>query len=159
MINYLILLIAFVFATAHVLIKKHTLSKAQVIDLYLLYLLVSGVGLIGGVGFVGHVFYADDVARLIGWSTGSPFQFEVGFHDGAWALLGFLCLYFRGNFWLATAIGWSFFLLGATFGHITQTILHHDFAPYNFGMILPDFLVPVLFLILFTLKSRAQSSR
>lgn len=157
MINNLILLITAILATIHITIKRKVLNKGQIIDLYLLYFLVGGVGIIGGIGFIGHVFYPNQVARMIGWPLGSPFQLEVGFHDGAWALLGFLCLYFRGNFWTATAIGWSFFMLGATYGHIKQTIVHGNFEPYNYGIILPDFLVPLILLTLLVLKYRNQS--
>src|SRR5262249_51982096 len=41
-------------------------------------------------GFIPRVFFPDQTARSIGWPTGSPFQFEVGLHDGAWGVLGFL---------------------------------------------------------------------
>ena len=57
--------------------------------------------------FIPHVFYADEAAKLIGWPSGNPFQFEVGLHDGAWGILGFLCVFIGGGFWLATALGWS----------------------------------------------------
>src|SRR6185369_15461140 len=60
----------------------------------------------------------DRAAELIGWPPGSPFQLEVGFHDGAWGLLGFLSICIGGSFWLATGLGWSFFMLGATYGHL-----------------------------------------
>src|SRR5690242_10322179 len=127
MISNLILVLTVLIATIHVLLRKKSLTRAEIIDLYFLYFLVGGVGMIGGIGFIGHVFFADQIARLIGWPIGSPFQFEVGFHDGAWALLGFLCIYFRGNFWTATALGWSFFMLGATYGHIKQTVISANY--------------------------------
>jgi hypothetical protein len=73
-------------------------------------------------GFIPHVFFADQAAQLIGWPTGSPFEFEVGFHDGGWGLLGLLCLWIGGRFWLATGLGWSFFMLGATYIHIVHTV-------------------------------------
>lgn len=152
MINNLILLITGILATIHFMIKRKVLNKEQVVDLYFLYFLVGGVGVIGAIGFIGHVFFADQVAEMIGWPIGSPFQLEVGFHDGAWALLGFLCIYFRGDFWIATSIGWSFFMLGATYGHIKQTLVHGNFESYNFGIILPDLLVPVILLALLLLK-------
>jgi hypothetical protein len=37
---------------------------------------------------------------MIGWPPGNPFQFEVGVHDGAWGVLGFLCIWIGGLFWL-----------------------------------------------------------
>jgi Family of unknown function (DUF6790) len=89
--------------------------------IFLIYAFVIDVGAVGFLfGFIPHVFFADQAAELIGWPKGSMFQFEVGLHDGAWGILGFLCVFFGGGFWLATAIGWSFFMLGAAWGHIRE---------------------------------------
>src|SRR5436190_21212785 len=71
---------------------------------------------------VPHVFFPDHAAALIGWPPGTPFQLKVGFHDGAWGLLGFLSIWIDGSFWLATGLGSSFFMLGATYGHLHQTL-------------------------------------
>ncbi len=157
MLNNIIILLAALIATIHIFIRRNTLTKSSIINLYLLYFLVAGVGIVGGIGFIGHVFFANQIAEMIGWPTGSPFQFEVGFHDGAWALLGFLCIFIRGNFWLATGIGWSFFMFGAAYGHIREAVLNGNFAPYNTGIILPDLLIPVLLLSLLFLQHRYKS--
>jgi hypothetical protein len=63
---------------------------------------------------------------------------EVGFHDGAWGLLGFLSICIGGSFWLAIGLGWSFFMLGATYGHLYQTLREGNYAPYNFLTIFSD---------------------
>jgi hypothetical protein len=89
------------------------------------------------------VFFADQAAELIGWPKGSMFQFEVGLHDGAWGILGFLSVFFGGGFWLATAIGWSFFLFGAAWGHVQQIIIEGNYAPYNFYPAITDALIPI----------------
>lgn len=154
MFNFLIFIMFCVAATIHIFVRRKQLKKGEGIDLALLYVLVGGVGVIGAVGFIAHLFFANQVAHMIGWPAGNPFQFEVGCHDGAWALLGFLCLYFRKEFWLATGFGWSFFMLGAAYGHIQQTVIQGDYAPYNFGSILPDLLVPIVILTLLFIKMR-----
>ena len=101
--------------------------------LLLIYAFVFDVGAVGFLfGFIPHVFFADEAAKMIGWPAGSPFQFEVGLHDGAWGILGFLCVFIGGGFWLATAIGWSFFMFGAAWGHIQQVLVEGNYAPYNF---------------------------
>src|SRR5262245_49413322 len=106
----------------HLRLSPQPRTRARVVHLLLLYALVLDVGVIGlPLGFVPHVFFPDEAARMIGWPTGSPFQLEVGFHDGGWGLLGFLCLWFRGSFWTATGLGWSFFMLGAAYGHLDHT--------------------------------------
>ena len=76
------------------------------------------------------------------------FQLEVGFHDGAWGILGFLCIWIGGLFWLATGLGWSFFMLGATYGHIRETVIRGDYAPYNFFTIFSDGFIGIWILVL-----------
>jgi hypothetical protein len=99
-------------------------------------------------GFIPHVFFADAIAMKIGWPTGSPFQFEVGVHDGCWGLLGLLAARYKGGFLQATAIGWSVFLLFAGGNHLKQTVLNGDYAPYNFQFIAGDLIPAAIFLLL-----------
>jgi uncharacterized protein DUF6790 len=47
--------------------------------------------------------------------------------------LGLLCYWFRGNFWTATVIGASVWLLGDAVVHIYQIIVAHNYAPNNAG--------------------------
>ena len=52
-------------------------------------------------------------------------------------------LFFGGGFWLATAIGWSFFMFGAAWGHVQQIIVEGNYAPYNFFPVITDTLIPI----------------
>lgn len=99
-------------------------------------------------GFIPHVFFADFIATNIGWPTGSPFQFEVGVHDGCWGLLGLLSARYKRGFLQATAFGWSVFLLFAGVNHLKETVLAGNFAPYNIQFIAGDILPAVVFLLL-----------
>ncbi len=59
---------------------------------------VSGFkGIFGG--FVMHNFFADEMARSIGWPVGNPFQIEVAFFNLAVGILGALT-FFRWGFGL-----------------------------------------------------------
>src|SRR5262245_16892817 len=92
MIGILVAVFSVLLPLLHLGLSKLPRPRSRVIHL-LLYALVLNVGVIGlPLGFIPHVFFPDQAAHLIGWPAGSPFQFEVGFHDGAWGLLGFLCL-------------------------------------------------------------------
>ena len=64
----------------------------------------------------------------------------------------FSASWIRDRFWLATGIGWSFFMLGAAYGHLQDTILHANYAPNNFLMIFVDSLIAVMLLGLLALK-------
>jgi hypothetical protein len=132
-----------------------TEDRSRVIHLLLLYAPVLDVGVMGlFLGFIPHVFFANRTARLIGWPAGNPFEFEVGFHDRGWGLLGFLCLWIGGTFWLATGLGWSFFMLGATYIDIVHTMHEGNYAPYNFLTMFSDGFIAVWPLILLHLYHR-----
>jgi len=149
MFSIILLTLAVICSIVHTLsIKRKNVQR--VTEIFLFYLLVICVGISGLFAFVGHAFRADEVARSIGWPTGSPFQFEVALANLAFGILGILCIWIRQNFWVATGIGYSIFLLGAAYGHIKQIIINHDFALNNAGPILyvGDMLIPLLILAL-----------
>src|SRR5262245_36636206 len=139
MLALIVVVLSVALPLVHLGLSSVPRTRARVVRLLLLYALVFDVSVIGlPLGFVPHVFFPDQSARQIGWPPGSPFQFEGGFHDGGWGILGFLCVWIGGTFWLATGLGWSFFMLGATYGHIRDTIVQGNYAPYNFLTIFSD---------------------
>ena len=155
MINIIVALLSVLLPLVHLGLSRHPRTRDRVIHLLLLYALVLDVGVVGLIfGFIPHVFFPDKAAQLIGWPPGSPFQFEVGVHDGAWGLLGFLSLWIGGSFWIATGLGWSVFMLGATYGHIYQTLHEGNYAPYNFLATFSDGFIAVWLLVLLYLYCR-----
>lgn len=86
----------------------------------LLGFLVFVVGLQGLWGFLGHYFRSDEVAASIGWPAGNPFQTEIAFTNLAFGVLGVLCLWFHGDFWLAAGLGKAIFVLGAQTVHVRE---------------------------------------
>ena len=144
MVNVVMVLLSVLLPLAHLVITKVPWTRRNVLRLFLIYAFVFDVGAVGFLfGFIPHVFFADRAAELIGWPKGSMFQFEVGLHDGAWGILGLLCVFFGGGFWLATAIGWSFFMFGAGWGHVQQIISAGNYAPYNFFPAITDIFIPI----------------
>src|SRR5436309_8683133 len=156
MIGLIVALLSVLLPLAHLGFSSRPRTRDRVVHLLFLYALVFDVGVIGLLfGFIPHVFFADAAARLIGWLPVSAFQFEVGIHDGAWGLLGFLSLWIGGSFWIATGLGWSGFMLGATYGHIYQTLHEGNYAPYNFLTIFSDGFIAVWLLVLLYLYCRS----
>jgi len=154
MLGLVIAALSVVLPLVHLALTRAPRTKARVVRILLLYALVIDVGVMGFVfGFIPHVFFPDQAAKMIGWSP-SPFQFEVGVHDGAWGVLGFLCIWIGGLFWLAAGLGWSLFMLGAAGGHIYQTVTAGNYAPYNFLMIFSDGFIAVWLLVLLYLYHR-----
>jgi hypothetical protein len=155
MIALAIAFLSVLLPVVHLFVSKVPRTKLRVVRILLLYALVLDVGVVGlPMGFIPHVFFADETAKMIGWPPGSPFQFEVGVHDGAWGVLGFLCIWIGGTFWLATGLGWSLFMLGATYGHIHQMVKHGNYAPYNFLTIFSDGFIAIWLLVLLFLYWR-----
>lgn len=151
----LVAILLVVLPIVHLAMSRVPRTPLRIVHVLLLYALVLGVGVIGFLlGFIPHVFFADQAAEMIGWPAGSPFQFEVGVHDGAWGVLGLLCIWIGGYFWLATGLGWSLFMLGATYGHIRETVLQGNYAPYNFLTIFSDGFIAIWLLVLLYLYYR-----
>ena len=150
------LAIIFVSTAIHLtLVKERNWRLAT--ELLLMYSMgVSGFkGIFGG--FVMHYFFADEMARSIGWTPGSPFQTEVAFFNLAVGVLGALT-FFRRDFWLpfiivSTVMGW-----GAGFVHLKDVVAHGNFAGNNAGPILyADILMPILRIILYTIYRKGQT--
>lgn len=127
--------------------------KKSFITAFLLSLIVLTVGFTGLWAFMGHYFKADMVAQGIGWPTGNPFQKEVAFTNLGIGILGILCIWFRGNFWLATIIMNSVFLLGASSIHIKDIVEKGNMNIYNAGPVLyADIFGPLLLIGLYIAK-------
>jgi hypothetical protein len=149
MLTLVVAILSVLLPLLHLAFSKPPRTRQRVVEILLLYALVLDVGVIGmPLGFIPHIFFADEAARSIGWAPGSPFQFEVGFHDGAWGLLGFLCLWIRGSFWIATGLGWAFFMFGAAYGHLREVLVEGNYAPYNFFTTFSDGFVAVWLVVL-----------
>jgi hypothetical protein len=134
-------------------------SRAAIAGTYLLYLLFIYIGLMGIFMAAGHVFRPVQTSASIGWAP-SPYEYEVGIADLTIGVLGILCLKFRGNFWLATAIANAVWLLGDAVGHVRQLLLYNNHAANNSGIFLVTlFIMPplILFLVLYHRRGVQQA--
>jgi uncharacterized membrane protein len=146
-------------ASIHLAVSPASRStKAAIARTYLLYLLFIYVGLMGFLTAYGHVFRPIQTSASIGWST-SPYEYEVGMADLTMGVLGVLCLWLRGNFWLATAIANAVWLLGDAIGHIRQITLNNNHAANNSGIFLAaEIITPIVVLIL-ALYTRSEATK
>ncbi len=163
MIFYIYLAAVILASALHLWMRRRTLTPLVAVDVAILYLLVFFTGVGGLVGALGHTFHARQIALSIGWAPGSPFQFEVAMANLAFGVLGILCIWRRGDFWLATALGWAIFLLGCAYGHIRNMLTMHNDAVNNVGPVLwlYDLAVPLTLLALLAVRRRlaGQSCR
>jgi len=157
MFQVLFAMVAILGATIHIVCSaKRRSSTVSIAATYLIYLLVIYVGVMGVFTAWAHVFQPMRTSASIGWAT-SPYEYEVGMADLTVGVLGVLCLRFRGNFWLATAIANAVWLLGDAIGHIREMTLHGNHARNNSGVFLGcEIAVPVIILILVAYTRRAH---
>jgi hypothetical protein len=150
--------IAVVGASVHLAFSAERRRRGgSIAGTYLVYLLFFYVGVMGLLTAYAHVFRPVQTSASIGWST-SPYEYEVGMADLTVGVLGVLCLKFRGNFWLATAIANAVWLLGDAVGHLRQMTLNNNHAANNSGIfLLTEFIMPLVILSL-TLYHRRQEA-
>jgi hypothetical protein len=143
------LILGLVIGAVHVYLDKQPRTKERVVEIFLLWLLVITVGLASVSAFIGHTVFADATAASIGWPAGNPFQSEVAVANLAVGILGILCYWMRGNFWVATAIGFCVWWLGDAVVHIRSIVVEANYAPNNAGVTFYlDILVPVILIAL-----------
>src|SRR5271169_1534979 len=136
MFNLFFALLAVVAASIHLLFSSKRRSSAHAVAAtYLIYFLFFYVGVMGVFTAYAHVFRQMQTSASIGWAT-SPYEYEVGMADLTVGVLGVLCLFFRDNFWLATAIANAVWMWGDAIGHVRQMMVNNNHAANNSGIFL-----------------------
>ena len=149
MVNLFFVVLGLVVGAVHVFLDRQPRTKGRVAQIFLLWLLVTTAGLLGILTFIAHTVFADTTAASIGWPAGNPFQSEVAVANLAVGILGILCYWMRGNFWVATAIGCAVWLMGDAVVHIRDIVVEANYAPNNAGMTFYlDILIPVILIAL-----------
>jgi len=145
----ILFVIALCLAIGHLFLTKQPKTAKRTVELLLAYIIPLNIGVATLIGFVGHAFYGPEVAKLIGWPAGNPFQFEVAIGNLAMSVAGFLSIWQRKGFWLATTVFSGVYFLGAAYGHFVQ-MAQGDTSPYNTGLFLyvGDIVIPMVYLIL-----------
>ncbi len=149
---YVILVLTILVAIFTLLISKlksKPFNGERIVEIFLLSFLVISVGFGSVWAFIGHFFLSAQIAANIGWASGSPFQVEVAFANLSLGVLGILCYWIRDNFWTATVISSSIFLLGDAYGHIINMIQFSNYSPGNTGSVLyMDIIGPIILIVL-----------
>jgi hypothetical protein len=159
MFQLVFLLLAVIAASIHLALSPaRRRNRAAVIETYLIYLFFIYVGVMGLLTAYAHVFRPLQTSASIGWST-SPYEYEVGMADLTVGVLGVLCLWFRGNFWLATAIANAVWLLGDAVGHVRQMTEFGNHAANNSGIFLYTEIATPIVILALVLYHRHATSR
>lgn len=162
MLSLVFLILALVVGVIHLYLDKQPRTRGRVAQIFLLWLLVITVGVLSLLFFISHTLLAKSSAQSIGWPAGNPFQSEVAVANLSMGILGILCYWIRGNFWVATVIGFSVWWLGDAVVHIRSIVVESNYAPNNAGMTLYlDILIPLILIALcwFTTSMQQGTSR
>lgn len=125
-------------------------SKRHVVETFLRSFLFFLYGIGGIIGFISLIFMPERTIQLIGWSAGSPFQYEMGIVQLAMGVIGIMTLFYKEVFWFAsvvfmTIIGWGFAIgLGMNLSS-NDTYMPSVIRTYMWA----DIIFPLIILILF----------
>jgi hypothetical protein len=154
----LVLLIAFL---VHLAVMRRPRTREHVLTVACLWGLGLGMGVGELVTGLPHLLDPAYTSAQIGFAP-SAFEWEVGWANLAFAVVGLLSLWFRStDFWLASTIGYLVYFWGCGVGHVHEYLVNGNTAPYNWGPIVPVvFLMPlVLLLLVLALRSVQRHDR
>lgn len=153
-----ILALGFIGFFIHLYVSPLPKTALRVVRLFLLYQILFSLGLTSLLSFIGLSFMTDFVATYSGWPA-CPFEKQLGNVNLGYALLSFLCIWRNDDFWLATILGSSVWLIGDGIGHLADMLLNGNYAPGNVGVPLyTDFIVPLFLLALYGIYKKLQKA-
>lgn len=140
-------------------IDKRQRTKAKIVELFLLYQIVFSLGITSLLAFISLTLIPEFIADYTDWPP-SPFEQQLANVNLAFCTLGILCIWFRGNFWLATIVGFSVWILSDGIQHIYDSIADGNMSPGNIGVPLwTDIIVPLLLLALLLWHRKLQKKK
>lgn len=135
-------------------LNKNERTAQRIIELLLLYQIVFSLGLTSFLSFFGLTFLPKFIAEYTGWPE-SPFEQLLANVNLAFGTLGILSIWLRGNFWTATVLGFSIWILSDGISHLYDSIMNGNYRPGNIGVPLwTDIIVPLILLFLLGLYHR-----
>lgn len=126
------------------------------VDRFLVWWLAVAIGVSSLIVAGAHLFFGAATAESIGYTRGDGgFQFENAMADLSIGVVGVLCIWFRGNFWLATLIVVTVQYIGDAGGHIYFWLAEDNTKSGNIGPPLwSDIIQPTVGWVLFALSFR-----
>lgn len=155
-ILYVIALLAFAIHLSQ--LPKQERTKAKVIELLLLYQLVFSLGATSLLAFIGLNFLPNTVQSFMEW-TPCPYQQELANVNLAFGVLGILCIWLRGLFWVATVLGFSIWIFGDALHHLYLVLIKNQPLSNKLLLISTDAFVPIVLCVLLWLYIKTQNSQ
>ena len=141
MLWLLILVGTVIAATVHSRVRR---QGGEVVEVYLVYLLVGYYGLAMLLAAAVHLTNPVGIAQLKGWAASEPIQTLYAFALIGMAVSSILSIWIRGTYLLGPALFGSLLLLGGAFVHGREVIQSGSFVWAKDGLeFLFDLVVPL----------------
>jgi hypothetical protein len=158
---YIILMILAVLgAFIHLFAEKGPKTFLRFVKLLLLYQLFFSVGVAGLLSVIAIFFLPDLFAARFGWPA-YLVEKEMLFVHLSYAILGLVC-FWREDFWLATIVGLSIWLVGDAIRYIAidNAKLMSSPTPDNWSILLVGHLgIPLILWILYAIYIRLKKRK
>jgi hypothetical protein len=143
-----------VLSIIHLVLTKKPRTLYNVCRIFLLYFLI-GVGLSSLNAYLLHVFYAYNIGK----ASANLFQYQLGMAYLGIGILGILCIFIRGNFWLATIIMNTVFNWGVAFRYLSLMIQTHQYQLGGVGLLFDLYiLIPLITVVLYIIMRKQKPS-
>lgn len=97
-------------------LKGFPSDPSQVSSILLLHQFVVTFGILGITGLFSNMIFAKQNAEMIGW-PGGPFQVKYGFSQLGLGVMGVMCIWFQGGFWLGTIVAMYIYGISGLWSH------------------------------------------
>ena len=113
----------------------------------LLHQFVVTFGLLGIIGTITNIIKAEDNAKALGWPRG-PFQIKYGFSQLGLGVMGVMCIWFRGGFWLGTLVSMYIYGVSSLWSHIAEMKRQGKATVNDVGNLIIDVIYQIMLTVL-----------
>ena len=113
----------------------------------LLHQFVVTFGLLGIIGTITNIIKAEDNAKALGW-PGGPFQIKYGFSQLGLGVMGVMCIWFRGGFWLGTLVSMYIYGVSGLWAHIAEMKRQGKATVNDVGNLIIDVIYQIMLTVL-----------
>ena len=113
----------------------------------LLHQFVVTFGLLGIIGTITNIIKAEDNGKALRW-PGGPFQIKYGFSQLGLGVMGVMCIWFRGGFWLGALVSMYIYGVSGLWSHIAEMKRQGKATVNDVGNLIIDVIYQIMLTVL-----------